>query len=78
MAVMYINFWFQDSPEEVNKIKRYHDKVHYGRVVEEDLKRLVGSVNNTFVLICGTKSFDKDMINFLKKIGFSDDRYYKF
>ena len=30
------------------------------------------------VLICGTKSFDKDMINFLRKLGYREEAYFKF
>ena len=33
---------------------------------------------DVLVLICGTKSFDKDMINHLGALGYSSDMYFKF
>ncbi len=58
---------------------KYGDKVHYGRlgcdVVRNELPE--GSVKN-FVLICGTRSFDKDMLNYLSKLGYTESMYHKF
>ena len=75
------------SPESVAESPgklAYGDRVHYGRIdaglVEQELGHFLEEANETksVVLICGTKSFDKDMINFLKKAGCTSHAYFKF
>lgn len=58
---------------------RYGDKVRYGRLDCDALTTEVprGS-GDSFALICGTRSFDKDMINHLTKLGYTDSMIHKF
>lgn len=62
----------------------YGDQVYHGRINEELVRREMacflpetGSGKST-VLICGTKSFTKDMINLLLKNGATKQSYFKF
>ena len=65
--------------ENPGKIK-YGDVVHYGRIDSELVKKEMPLPSErNLVLICGTKSFDKDMINHLiKAAGYGKDMYFKF
>ena len=36
------------------------------------------SLSNTYFCICGTKSFDKDMINHLNGLNIQKDNFFKF
>ena len=60
---------------------KYGDEVRHGRVDEELIRNEFSAVFSAepggVVLICGTKSFDKDMINFLYKIN-PNTAYFKF
>ncbi|XP_033636807.1 NADH-cytochrome b5 reductase-like [Asterias rubens] len=57
----------------------YGENFHYGRIdqdmIAEELKTT--PEQDTLLLICGTKSFDKDMIKFLNKLDFKG-QYFKF
>ena len=57
----------------------YGDKVHFGRIdfslVQKEMPRPSGQ---NLVLICGTKSFDKDLINHLHKMAYTEEMYFKF
>lgn len=58
----------------------YGDTVHYGRIDAELIQREMSGIlssSNSVVLICGTKSFDKDMINFLQTSS-TGNPYFKF
>ena len=58
---------------------RYGDKIHYGRINETIIgERIGGNTSTTLILVCGTKSFDKDMINFVKRCGITEKNYFKF
>ncbi|XP_038067160.1 NADH-cytochrome b5 reductase-like [Patiria miniata] len=50
----------------------YGESFHYGRIQRDTLaaEMETSPQPETQVLICGTKSFDKDMLNFLKKLEF--------
>lgn len=51
----------------------------YGRITQELVSREMPEPSrDVHVLICGTKSFDKDMINCLKAYGYTSDMYFKF
>lgn len=51
----------------------------YGRIDQELVSREMPQPSrDVHVLICGTKSFDKDMIKYLKAAGYTSDTYYKF
>ena len=72
------------SPQEVQVDKgtlKYQDKVHYGRItfdlLSSEMPPPLPAANNCF-LICGTKSFEKDMINYLLKLGYDKCNYFKF
>ena len=64
------------SPESISRDRGeigYGDKVHYGRIDKALVTREVAGFlpsdgrNRGVVLICGTRSFNKDMINHLDK-----------
>lgn len=52
---------------------RYGDDIQYGRITKEMVEVEVGKMMveegraKDMVLVCGTKSFDKDMINYLTR-----------
>jgi len=61
-----------------SKVK-YGEHVSYGRISQELVSReMPEPLRDIQVLICGTKSFDKDMINYLKALGYTSDMYFKF
>ncbi len=75
------------SPESVSQNPgkmAYGDRIHYGRIdaelIEKEMGGFLAETNEkrSTVLICGTKSFDKDMINFLLKAGCTRNSYFKF
>ena len=69
---------FQGSDSDQSKVK-YGDRVSYGRINQELVSReMPGPSSDVQVLICGTKSFDKDMIKYLKVLGYTSDMYFKF
>ena len=52
----------------------YGEDVHCGRIDEELIKqKLPANTAKCQALICGTKSFDKDMIKYLRKQQFEGD-----
>jgi cytochrome-b5 reductase len=59
---------------------RYGECIRKGRINEVVIsEHLVGKLlQQVFVLICGTKSFNKDMINYVKKAGVPDDNIHLF
>lgn len=82
----------RSSPEAVSESPGelgYGDKVHHGRVDFDLVQREMAprlslsggndsNSSNNVVLICGTKSFTKDMINILRKLGCGKESYFKF
>ncbi|XP_070535831.1 NADH-cytochrome b5 reductase-like [Ptychodera flava] len=67
------------SQEMNTKSHRYGEQVHYGRMDETLVVKETSPVkDDTMILICGTKSFDKDMIKYLTKSGYSSKNYFKF
>ena len=60
---------------------KYADKVHLGRIdrklVEQEMPRPQAG-GRSIVLICGTQSFDKDMIRYLTQIGYTSNMYFKY
>jgi cytochrome-b5 reductase len=58
---------------------KYGDEVEYGRIDKDILEsELSGKTSNVRVLICGTKSFEKDMVKYLLSLGYQKDNLYKF
>ncbi|XP_064644052.1 NADH-cytochrome b5 reductase-like [Lineus longissimus] len=81
----YWNFsveYFLSEDTEVNVIakKKYCDRFHIGRISRHTIQQELGDLTlpSTLVLISGTKSFDKDMINFCTKTGLSQENIFKF
>lgn len=69
---------FQEPSVDCQKY-RYGDKIYRTRITEEVVQSVIDTnIQNTFVLICGTKSFEKDMIQFLSNLGLSAQRFHKF
>ena len=65
--------------QEHKGLLKYQDEVHYGRIDIDLVKREMPPPSPRHcILICGTKSFDKDMINYLLKLGYADSMYFKF
>ena len=60
---------------------KYADKVHFGRIdvklVEHEMPRPQAG-GRSMVLICGTQSFDEDMIEYLTHLGYTQDMYFKY
>jgi cytochrome-b5 reductase len=62
------------------------DQAHYGECIRKGRiekgvinEHLAGkTLQHMFVLICGTKSFNKDMINYVKQVGILDERIHLF
>ena len=68
----------QDSADSGVR-RRYGDDVRYQRLDEDLLKDELGEEHqDTFILICGTKSFDKDMVNYLRRLGVPEPNYFRF
>ncbi|XP_067027071.1 NADH-cytochrome b5 reductase-like [Acropora muricata] len=75
-SVLYIVT--KESEADKSNVK-YGDKVYYGRINQELVSREMPKPSADIqILICGTKSFDKDMINYLKISGYTPDMYFKF
>lgn len=64
--------------KDVTKFK-YGDKITLGRIDYDFLEKVLLHPSSNFqVLICGTKSFEKDMIKYLIRSGLAADNYYRF
>ena len=61
---------------------KYADKVHFGRIdaklVEREMPCPQAGSGRSIVLICGTQSFDDDMIQYLMQLGYTSDMYFKY
>ena len=58
---------------------RYAEEVQYGYITKEMVEKEVGGMEEKdMVLVCGTKSFDKDMINYLTKKNKNTCPFFKF
>ncbi|KAK7083903.1 NADH-cytochrome b5 reductase-like [Halocaridina rubra] len=60
--------------------KKYNETVTNKRLTKDNVTKelLEGDVKSTLVLICGTKSFDKDMINAAKNANVDEENIFKF
>ena len=56
----------------------YGDCVKFGRIDQSILESELRSSESMQFLICGTKSFDKDMIKYLLKLNFNYEQIFKF
>ncbi|XP_069684819.1 NADH-cytochrome b5 reductase-like [Periplaneta americana] len=59
---------------------RYGESVRKGKIVKEVIDKELANkeLKQVRVLICGTKSFNKDMLNYVKKFGIPDDNVHLF
>jgi cytochrome-b5 reductase len=61
---------------------KYADKVHFGRIdaklVEREMPRPQTGSGRSIVLICGTRSFDDDMMQYLTHMEYTSDMYFKY
>lgn len=81
----FCQFWnftmchYLSNEEDTNK-KRYREKVVCRRISKSDVREELtkGPIDSTLVLICGTKSFDKDMVNAAKDVKVPDKNIFKF
>lgn len=80
----YWNFSAEIFLSQVESTAESH--AYYGECVRKGridkgvvIERLAGkTLQQVFILICGTKSFNKDMINFVKQVGVPDDNIHVF
>lgn len=72
----------QELVENPNNKYRYGDRIYHGRItqaiIEQELKPKLSVNDNYLVLICGTRSFDKNMMNYCKNMGLPEENLYKF
>lgn len=78
-----VSHFLSDSDEESLKSDKgqikYGDCVKYGRISLTVLEsELSGMTEGVQFLVCGTKSFDKDMIKYLLKLKFTYEQIFKF
>lgn len=58
---------------------RYSDRVEFGRIDEQLVKREMPAPSaQVLVLVCGTRSFEKDMIKYLLLLGHDRETIFKF
>lgn len=71
---------YLSEEKDVRSGKRYREEAEARRVtkteVQEDLES--GPLQDTLVLVCGTKSFEKDMVNSAKNANIPDANIFKF
>lgn len=73
-------FCLSQEEESSTKVKyRYGDKILTGRISYDLVHSVIDNTNDSFlVLICGTRSFEGDMIQYMKDLGIDKSRYHKF
>lgn len=59
---------------------RYGDRIYKGRIDETYIQREINNkpVNKWLVLICGTRSFNDDMIKYCTNLGFNQQHLFRF
>lgn len=79
----YWNFtmcYYLSEENDVRGNKRYREEAEARRLskaeVQQELEK--GPLHSTLVLVCGTKSFEKDMVNSAKNANVPDENIYKF
>ncbi|XP_071118719.1 NADH-cytochrome b5 reductase-like [Haliotis cracherodii] len=74
-----VTYALSQETDESSSCYRYGDQVHAGRVTATLLDTELGDrKENLLVLICGTKTFEADMIEHLNTLGLSEDKYFRF
>ena len=78
----YLSQSSKDSIDEEKGLIHYGDCLHFGKIEFSILESFLSSPdkksNSIKVLICGTKSFEKDMIKYLLRLGFKQENVHKF
>ncbi|XP_062920021.1 NADH-cytochrome b5 reductase-like isoform X1 [Mobula hypostoma] len=60
-------------------LRSYQEKTYLGRINGDLVKNFVNSCRRKpFILICGSITFSKDILNYLSKLGLSEDLYFVF
>lgn len=79
----YWNFtmcYYLSEETDMKGNRRYREEVEARRMskteVQQELER--GPLQSTLVLVCGTKAFEKDMVNSAKNANVPDENIYKF
>ena len=81
---LYWNFSAEIFLSQVESVAegqaRYGECIRKGRIDKGVVTECLAgkTLEQVFILICGTKSFNKDMINYMKKVGVPDDNIYLF
>ncbi|XP_043220223.1 NADH-cytochrome b5 reductase-like [Amphibalanus amphitrite] len=59
---------------------RYREPVRWRRLQERDVREvaLQSAAGSTRYLVCGTRSFEKDVLNYLQRAGVCDDDVFRF
>lgn len=65
----------QENPESVGFCK---ENLHFGRITKELLKTEITDFHNTYFLVCGSCSFNKDMLNFLLDLKITESQCFIF
>ena len=68
------------SCQKYNNTKKYREEVILRRIQKCDIQSYLkeGSLSEILVLICGTKSYVKDMMNYTKDLNVPDQNIFKF
>lgn len=68
------------SEEDNSQMKKYNETVLFRKLTKDDIKNelLQAPVESTLVLVCGTRSFDKDMVNAAKDAQVPNKNIFKF
>ena len=79
----YWNFtmcYYLSEEGDVKGNRRYREEVEARRVSKAEVQQQLeaGPLHSTLVLVCGTKSFEKDMVNSAKNANVPDENIYKF
>uniref|UniRef100_A0A8W8IKI3 Oxidoreductase FAD/NAD(P)-binding domain-containing protein n=1 Tax=Magallana gigas TaxID=29159 RepID=A0A8W8IKI3_MAGGI len=77
-----VTYVLSQEPEENSSLSyRYGDCVVRGRIVQDFLAKTLSPSDfnsGTFVMVCGTKSFENDMTAYCRHLGFSDTQIHRF
>lgn len=75
-----VQVWHYLSQEDDITKKKYNEKVIGNKLTKTDVSQELkkGPISATLVLICGTKSFDKDMINASLNADVPEESVFKF
>lgn len=69
----------QETEPATGSLYRYGDKVWHGKIDKAVIKTLIPVKSENFlVLFCGTRSFEKDVIECLNDLGLPQEKIHKF